>query len=156
MAPVTLDSVTVAIDGSEYSEGALEMAIDIARRYSSALRIVAVVPPLIPATTAAMAYIPQSAWEEQAKPFQASARKAEERARKEGISRVASEVLSGPVAETLLQDLEGHPPDLLVVGSRGLTAGRRLLLGSVSDALVHHASCPVLVVRPRGGPRSTA
>ena len=44
--------------------------------------------------------------------------------------------------------LEQNPTDLLVVGSRGLSAARRLLLGSVSTALVNHAPCPVLVVRP--------
>ncbi|MGD0250951.1 MAG: universal stress protein [Thermoplasmata archaeon] len=35
-----------------------------------------------------------------------------------------------------------------MVGSRGLSTARRILLGSVSTALVNHAPCPVLVVRP--------
>lgn len=43
-------------------------------------------------------------------------------------------------------------PGLLIAGSRGLGPLKHLLLGSVSEALVHHAACPVLVVR--GGERA--
>lgn len=42
-----------------------------------------------------------------------------------------------------------HPPDLLVVASRGLGAVSRLFLGSVTDYLVHHANCPVLVLKDK-------
>jgi nucleotide-binding universal stress UspA family protein len=37
---------------------------------------------------------------------------------------------------------------LIVMGSRGLGGVRRALMGSVSDSVVHHAHCPVLIVRP--------
>ena len=40
---------------------------------------------------------------------------------------------------------------LIVVGSRGLGGVRRALMGSVSDSVVRHAHCPVLVVRKRTG-----
>ena len=40
---------------------------------------------------------------------------------------------------------------LIVVGSRGLGGVRRALMGSVSDSVVRHAHCPVLVVRMRPG-----
>lgn len=36
---------------------------------------------------------------------------------------------------------------MIVVGSRGLNALRRTFMGSVSDSIVHHANCPVLVCR---------
>jgi nucleotide-binding universal stress UspA family protein len=49
--------------------------------------------------------------------------------------------------DEILAFLYQHPTDLLVLGSRGLSAARRLLLGSVSTAMVTHAPCPVLVVR---------
>ncbi|MDQ1597389.1 MAG: hypothetical protein QOI70_813 [Microbacteriaceae bacterium] len=52
----------------------------------------------------------------------------------------------GQPAETLLRLSAGHR--MLVLGSRGLGGFASLLLGSVTEQCVHHASCPVLVVRP--------
>lgn len=55
-------------------------------------------------------------------------------------------VLEGQPAEALLGAAEDA--ELIVVGSRGLGGFKRLMLGSVSDQVVHHAMCPVLVVHP--------
>jgi nucleotide-binding universal stress UspA family protein len=52
----------------------------------------------------------------------------------------------GITAAEALLDAAGHA-DLLVVGSRGLGGFKRLLLGSVSQQCVQHATCPVVVVR---------
>jgi nucleotide-binding universal stress UspA family protein len=52
----------------------------------------------------------------------------------------------GQPAETLMRLSAGRR--MLVLGSRGLGGFASLLLGSVSEQCVHHASCPVLVVRP--------
>lgn len=38
-------------------------------------------------------------------------------------------------------------PDVLIVGSRGMGTIKRLMIGSVSDHLVHHAACPVVIVK---------
>jgi nucleotide-binding universal stress UspA family protein len=58
-------------------------------------------------------------------------------------------VLPGSAAPTLVEVSEGAA--LLVVGSHGRTGWRKLMLGSVADAVVQHATCPVVVVRlPRG------
>jgi len=54
-------------------------------------------------------------------------------------------VYAGTATEVLLGLSERH--ELIVVGSRGSGGFSRLLLGSVSTAIVHHAGCPVLVVR---------
>ena len=43
---------------------------------------------------------------------------------------------------------EAEHADLVVVGTRGRSGAERMLLGSVSDHVVRHAECPVLVVRP--------
>ena len=53
---------------------------------------------------------------------------------------------TGSVWRTILEIAQRHDAAAIVIGSRGLTGLRSLLLGSVSDALVHHADRPTLVV----------
>jgi nucleotide-binding universal stress UspA family protein len=53
----------------------------------------------------------------------------------------------GPPAETLVR--LSAEVDLIVVGARGLGALKRLLLGSVSERVLRHAACPVLIVHAR-------
>ena len=52
----------------------------------------------------------------------------------------------GPIWKTILQVAEQHHASAIVLGSRGLTGVRSMLLGSVSGAVVHHADRPTLVV----------
>jgi nucleotide-binding universal stress UspA family protein len=61
------------------------------------------------------------------------------------VPDVARTVLPGSAAPTLVEVADGA--SLLVVGSHGRTGWRKLMLGSVADAVVQHATCPVVVVR---------
>jgi nucleotide-binding universal stress UspA family protein len=78
---------------------------------------------------------------------------AQSEALKKGVSSVELVYLRGKVVESVLEHLEHAPPDLVVVGTRGLSRGSRLLLGSVSSRLVSEAPCPVLVIRAVRGSR---
>ena len=62
---------------------------------------------------------------------------------------VSAEVVNGHPAEVLLH--AAADADLLVVGSRGHGRFAEALLGSVAQHLVHHAHCPVLIVREKPG-----
>jgi nucleotide-binding universal stress UspA family protein len=61
--------------------------------------------------------------------------------------RVRTMVTDGPPAETIDESVRRRSADLVVVGSRGATATRMVLLGTVAEGLVSHAPCDVLVAR---------
>jgi nucleotide-binding universal stress UspA family protein len=68
-------------------------------------------------------------------------------------AKVTEEAISGFPGQTIIEVAESWKPDLIVVGSHGRGFLSRTMLGSVSDAVVHHAPCSVLVVRG-GSPTS--
>jgi nucleotide-binding universal stress UspA family protein len=68
----------------------------------------------------------------------------------DGPVKVSATVREGSAAQVLLDAADGA--DLLVVGSRGHGGFAEALLGSVSQACVHHAQCPVVIMqRPKAG-----
>lgn len=64
-----------------------------------------------------------------------------------GSTKVETHVERGAPGAVLCERAESLGSDVVVVGSRGRGAIRRVLLGSVSTYVVHNAPCPVLVVR---------
>ena len=58
---------------------------------------------------------------------------------------------AGPVWKTILDTAERYDASTIVIGSRGLTGVRSMLLGSVSTAVVQHADRPTLVIHSNGG-----
>jgi nucleotide-binding universal stress UspA family protein len=67
-----------------------------------------------------------------------------------GDRRVEVRVLEGRPATEIVAEATRFGADLIVVGARGLSTVRRLLVGSVSSEVVDHAPCPVLVARHAG------
>ena len=61
--------------------------------------------------------------------------------------KISSEIIQGSPAQVIVDEAESWGADLVIMGSRGLGIWNRLLLGSVSNAVVHHAKCSVEVVR---------
>ena len=68
-----------------------------------------------------------------------------ERLRAEGLS-VETKLLTGAPGEELVNRAAELGADMIVLGSRGLGALAHVVLGSVTDRVVRHAACPVLVV----------
>ncbi len=70
-----------------------------------------------------------------------------EKVRSAGGTVVEAHVMEGRIAPEIVGLAEEIGAGLIVMGSRGLGGIRRALMGSVSDSVVQHAHCPVLVVR---------
>lgn len=154
VAPLVIARITVALDGSPYADHALNFAIDLAKRYAAALTIIAVAPMVPLYLSSTEPWAPTEMPEGEVKFYRGLVDSGVARAQAEGLAGVTGVCLEGHVVDEIVAHLESHPADLLVLGSRGLSAAKRLLLGSISDAVSHHVGCPVLIVRglPPGVP----
>ena len=75
-----------------------------------------------------------------------------EKVREAGGTITQAHLRMGKAAAEIVELAEELGAGLVVVGSRGLGGIRRALMGSVSDSVVRHTHCPVLVVRKEGEP----
>lgn len=143
--------ILLATDGSEEAELALRTAVDLANTTDSELHVV----------TVGREYHP--AYFEVPEPgdLRERAHRTLEREAQEILDRQIEKIeeTGGTVAgthlrmgrrkdEQIVSLSEDVGAGLIVMGSRGLGGVRRALMGSVSDSVVRHAHCPVLVVRP--------
>jgi nucleotide-binding universal stress UspA family protein len=142
--------IVVGVDGSSASRAALRWAVRQAR--FTGTMVDAVIAWQIPMMLQNYRWAP--IYVEEAGDFAEDARKRIDAVINEEIgpadSRlVTSQVVHGHPAQVLLD--AAADADLLVVGSRGHGGFAGALLGSVSQHCVHHAHCPVLIVRAEPG-----
>jgi nucleotide-binding universal stress UspA family protein len=137
--------IVVCVDGSQQAEEAFDQAVDLAKGLGVPLRLLTVVPVInLYYLTASATPVPD---DEQVRYHWELATRMIERAKARGVSEAGFAVLEGSPVDAILEHLEREPAGLLVVGARGLSRTQRLLLGSVSTALVQQAHCSVLVAK---------
>jgi nucleotide-binding universal stress UspA family protein len=141
-----MSGITVGIDGSAHSARALEWAIkEAAVRHA-------------PVTVLTVHSVPMSGWTGNpiTLPQDAEDQEKAQRAAEEMTLKAASQLGAAQPSSVTVRAISGYPvqelidasctADLLVVGSRGAGGFARLMIGSVSSQVVHHAHCPVVVV----------
>jgi nucleotide-binding universal stress UspA family protein len=143
--------ITVAIDGSKNGAHALETAISLAKKFESELTVLGVAPVQAIFVSATEPWVPAEVPESETRAYREVVDQAVERCRQAGVASVTGLCLEGVITDEIIGHVEHHPTDLLVLGSRGMSTAKRLLLGSVSDAVSHHVACAVLIVRPPPG-----
>jgi nucleotide-binding universal stress UspA family protein len=132
--------VLIAYDGSDGAKRALEVAVELAPK-EAAVSVVAVAEGMPQFGRAAAMVLPEEEEERRRQLAEAGKALAEH-----GISAALVE-RRGDAAIAILDEAEKEGVELIVVGTRGLSAIERWLLGSVSSRVLHHARCSVLVVR---------
>ena len=132
----------LATDGSPDAGRAAHTAVELSQQTGSELHLVHV-GEFLPT------YLAQTE-EEPAQLREAARRLLEEETRKvseAGAAVAGSHLRLGRPAEEVVALSEELSVGVIIVGSRGMSALRRALMGSVSDSVVRHAHCPVFVVR---------
>ncbi|MBI4455286.1 MAG: universal stress protein [Acidobacteria bacterium] len=147
--------VLLATDGSKYSEAAVDLLPRLPLPDGSEVTLLAVVEPVRPLFAAEHPIIGKQI-SEAFEGFRTKLREGahrlllreEQRLRTRGLA-VNTTMREGHVSDQIVAACRELPSDLLVIGSRGLGEFRGLLLGSVSQQVVKHAPCSVLIVKLR-------
>ena len=150
---IGFSKIVVGIDGSEESMKAAEYAISIAKLYNAELNAITVLtsdigyiysspgvesPPLTVKEIILLAGDEAKKWFDEIK----------EKANKKGIQlKTESIVAKKSLLNTILEYVEEHNINLVVVGTRGRSGIKKMLLGSIASGLVTYSPCPVLVIK---------
>jgi nucleotide-binding universal stress UspA family protein len=137
------NNILLAVDGSEHALKAARIAGELARQTQADLRVVTAFDP-VPGYLGEPNL--QKAIDER---FEQAHQILAEAMRQIGETprELKTEILEGPAAEAILGVAEVRANDLIIMGTRGLGRLTGLLLGSHSQKVVSHATCPVLLVR---------
>jgi len=151
---VTIKKILVAVDGSKPSLDAAEYAIHLTEKHEAELTPLYVVSPdirygyledaLTPGLPGPLKEIVMMAAEGGKKHVD----EVKQRASKTNIS-VNTDVIIGnkSVVKSIVEYAEEHKIDLIVIGTKGLSGIKKMLLGSTASGVVTYAHCPVLVVK---------
>ena len=135
--------IILALDGSGYSMLALKYARELAKRFDS--KII-----MVHAYSRTSDLRDYEGYDRLVAQRKNAGQQILESARKQlaDVSiDVEEDLLEGPAAQAILSVAEIRKADLIILGTRGMGSFKGLLVGSVSNKITHHASCPVLVVR---------
>jgi nucleotide-binding universal stress UspA family protein len=135
------EHIVLAVDGSTQSEKAIPVAAELAERSQGDVTVLHVREHVISWNVDVDLESPSEASE--------LVDGIVRRLKDVGISALG-EVRHAPAGlapREILSTAAGVNADLIIIGSRGLTDWQGLLLGSVAHKVIHHATCPVLVVR---------
>lgn len=144
--------ILIADDGSPYSDAALDEVAQRAWPKGTEIRVIhAYEMPLAP--TPEVWVLPPDYYDKLDHAVRAqsdaiiNAAVEKLKTRLRGLCKVEGKIISGSPKAVILEEAERWDADLIVLGSHGYPTWERLLLGSVSQAVVSHAKCSVEVVR---------
>jgi len=143
--------ILTAIDGSAPSIKASTFAIDMAKRFEAELIVLHVIDPRYKELEIAISPRPGKFKEIVTRVMQ-KGEELVEKVRQKAIERnvnVKTDVISDftSITKDILEYAKAKKVDIIVVGSRGMTGFRKLLVGSVASGVITYSDCPVIVVK---------
>lgn len=145
--------ILIATDGTKHSDSALDMLKKVRFGDGDKVRIISVIDMAVPmALDIYGGYIPdttdlEKVAREHGTRILADYAETVREYCKNCTAEIETDLLFGSPDSRIVEAAEQMNADLIVLGSHGYNAWERLLLGSVSDSVVRHAPCSVLVVR---------
>ena len=136
-----INKILVPVDGSESSQRALDLALDIAKKYEAELSILTIVEFIGLPAEVIPAYVQATN-----KYYREVLAKAVEKAEK-SLKKVSGKLLEGYPPDIIVNEAGKGGCDLIVMGRRGQGHLAHTLLGSVSDRVADSAPCPLLIVK---------
>jgi nucleotide-binding universal stress UspA family protein len=137
------ETILLATDGSAASDDASEHAIDLASQVEARLLVVSVL-----SGSSHRAEAQQDGGGDSRDSLTSQAQAIVVRAKAAGVNATFL-VWEGEPGDAIVAAADAEAADMIVVGSHGRSGVSRFLIGSVSDYVVRHAHCPVMVVRAR-------
>jgi nucleotide-binding universal stress UspA family protein len=134
--------ILTCCDGSKHSDKAIKISCDIAKKYDSDLTIMYVIDKTVRSDVFAGPEYTKIL----RKYAQDTILRAQRLAQSQGIEPNVM-IKEGNVSEQIIQHSKKSRTDLIVVGSKGLGAVLRFMLGSVSAKIANHSLCSVLIVK---------
>jgi nucleotide-binding universal stress UspA family protein len=137
--------VLVPVDGSDNSHRALDAALLLSEKLDAKVTAIHVMED-IPLLHIQSDKLLRELLEAYKKESQVILSKCSDIATRKGLS-INTKLLQGNASSTILDFCEKEKYDIIVMGSRGMGKFKELVLGSVSSKVIHHSSCPVMIIR---------
>ena len=141
--------ILVAVDGSKSAMDAADYAIDMAKKFNAQLTTLTV--SQISLSSYGLASLPDAIKQSKEKHALESKQwfdKVSQNAKQNDV-QIKTELIDSQMSVdgTIVEYAESHDIDLIILGTKGRSGIKKLLLGSVATAVVKYATCPVMVVK---------
>jgi universal stress protein A len=142
-------TILVPIDFSEHADAALDAAMDLARESRAVVHLLHAYEIPLGTIPPYGVTVPDVVLSEVRDAAGRRLEKAVHKVEAAGL-RCETHLLHAPPAQGIVEAARSIHADLIVMGTRGLSGLRHVLLGSVAERTVRMAPCPVLTIKPKG------
>ena len=141
--------IVLAVDGSKFSEAAVQAVIEQARPQDTEIQVLHIVEPpslLVAREMGGYDRALDAVWEGETKQAEALVTKVADQLRSKGL-KVTTKVEQGDPKSGIIDAASKWRAELIIIGSHGRKGLDRFLMGSVAESVARHAPCSVEIVR---------